>query len=231
MNTTTSKFVHWIARGALGLIARLETVGWEQVPASGQGYVVAANHVGRLDAFLVYALLDRPDIIVMVAEKYRRYALTRFLVRLVDGIFVDRYNADFGAVRETLRRLKKGGILAMTPEGTRSATGNLIAGKPGGIYLAWKAGVPILPVAVTGSEDAVVAQRLKHFRRLEIRIAAGAPFRLPAEADPDRDQAMRRYTDEVMCRISMLLPAERRGVYADHPRLAELLNAAGISHG
>jgi 1-acyl-sn-glycerol-3-phosphate acyltransferase len=146
-------------------------------------------------------------------------------VRLVDGIFIDRYNADFGAVRETLRRLKKGGILAMTPEGTRSSSGNLIAGKPGGIYLAWKAGVPVVPVAVVGSEDAVVERRLKRFCRLQIRITAGTPFRLPAEATSDRDEAMRRYTDEVMCRIAALLPAGRRGVYTDHPRLTELLNA------
>jgi 1-acyl-sn-glycerol-3-phosphate acyltransferase len=224
MNATTHKLVRWTARGLLGLIARVETEGWEHLPASGEGCVLAANHVGRLDAFLVFALLDRQDIIVMVAEKYRRYALTRFLVRLVEGIFIDRYNADFGAVRATLRRLKKGGILAMTPEGTRSASGNLIEGKPGGIYLAWKAGVPVVPVAVTGSEDAVVDRRLKRLRRLQIRIVAGPPFRLPAEAVPDRDEAMRRATDEVMCRIAALLPAGRRGIYAGHPRLAELLN-------
>jgi len=226
MNANTSKIIRGVTRGLLGLIARLDVVGWENLPADGSGCVLAANHIGRLDAFLVYALLDRPDIIIMVAEKYRKYALTRFMVRLVDGIFVDRYNADFGAVRETLRRLKKGGFLAMTPEGTRSSSGNLIAGKPGGIYLAWKAGVPILPVAVTGSEDTIVEQRLKHFRRLEIRIVAGKPFHLPAAAAvTDRDEAMRQATDEVMCRIAALLPAERRGVYADHPRLAEILKA------
>jgi 1-acyl-sn-glycerol-3-phosphate acyltransferase len=192
------------------------------VPAA-QGYVLAANHIGRLDAAMPYYILDRPDIIVMVAEKYQKYALTRWLTRLVNGIFIDRYNADVGALRQTLRRLQGGGILTMTPEGTRSRSGNLNEAKPGGIFLAWKAGVPIVPAALTGCEDAVVRDRLKHFKRLHIKGVAGKSFILPPVHGKDRDALMQEYTDEVMCRIAALLPPERRGFYADHPRLKELL--------
>ena len=124
-----------------------------------QGYVIAANHIGRLDAALPYYVLDRPDIIMVVAEKYEKYAVFRWLVKITNGMFIDRYNADIRAIRETLRRLQPGQILTITPEGTRSKSGNLIQAKPGGIYLAWKAGVPILPVAITGTEDAVVKDR------------------------------------------------------------------------
>ena len=113
-----------------------------------------------LDAALAYYVLDRPDIIMVVAEKYEKYAFFRWLVRITNGMFIDRFNADIKAIRETLRRLQQGQILTITPEGTRSKSGNLIEAKPGGIYLAWKAGVPILPVAITGTEDAVVKDRL-----------------------------------------------------------------------
>ena len=222
MNKTTHRILRFVVRAVLGLIARVEVTGFENAPA-GQGYVIACNHIGRLDAALAYYVLDRPDIIVIVAEKYRRYAFYRWLTRLVDGIFIDRYNADVGALRQTLRRLQTGGILAITPEGTRSKSGNLIEGKPGGIYLAWKAGVPILPAALTGTEDAVVVSRLKRFRRLDIKAAGGPVFTLPPAKGKDRDAVMQRYTDEVMCRIAALLPEERRGVYAEHPRLRELL--------
>ncbi len=73
-------------------------------------------------------------------------------------MFIDRYHTDFGAIREALRRLQQGQFLTVTPEGTRSQSGNLQQAKPGGIYLAWRAGVPILPAANTGCEDAVVKQ-------------------------------------------------------------------------
>ncbi len=221
MDKTTHRIFRSIVRFLLHLIARIEVSGFDNLPAT-QGCVIAANHIGRLDAAMPYYLLDRADIIVMVAEKYRKYALSRWLTHLVNGIFIDRYNADVGALRQTLRRLQAGGILTMTPEGTRSKSGNLIEARPGGIFLAWKAGVPILPAAITGTEDAVVRHRLKHLRRLDIKVVAGEPFTLPPTKGKDRDAHMQAYTDEVMCRIAALLPPERRGVYADHPRLKEL---------
>ena len=195
----------------------------DHLPNSG-GFVIAANHIGRLDAALVYYILDRPDIIMMVAEKYEKYAFYRWLVKLSDAMFIDRYNADLHIVRETLRRLQRGQILAITPEGTRSKTGKLIEAKAGGIYLAMKAGVPILPVGVTGTDDRIVIDRLKHFKRLNIRVVAGQPFTLPLVSGAGRETVLAQYTDEVMCRIAILLPEERRGFYAQHARLSELLN-------
>jgi 1-acyl-sn-glycerol-3-phosphate acyltransferase len=223
MKKTTHRILRFVVRLVLNIIAHIEVAGFEVLPA-GQGFVIAANHIGRLDAALAYYVLDRPDIIMVVAEKYEKYAIFRWLVKITNGMFIDRYNADIKAIRETLRRLQQGQILTITPEGTRSKTGNLIQAKPGGIYLAWKAGVPILPVAITGTEDAIVKDRLKHLKGLNIKVVAGPAFTLPAIEGKDRDAAMQEYTDEVMCRIAALLPPERRGFYAEHPRLKEMLN-------
>jgi len=222
MKKSTHRIFRFIVRLILGFIARVEIVGFENMPAGG--FVIAANHIGRLDAALAYYVLDRPDIIMVVAEKYEKYAFFRWLVKLTNGMFVDRYNADIHAIRETLRRLQQGQVFTITPEGTRSRSGNLIEAKPGGIYLAWKAGVPVLPVALTGTEDALVAKRLKRFKRLDIKVVAGQPFTLPQEVKVrDRVAVMQQYTDEVMCHIAALLPEQRRGVYAEHPFLKELL--------
>lgn len=223
MKKSTHKIFRFIVRVVLRIIACVEIIGSENLPSGG--FVIAANHIGRLDAALAYFVLDRSDIIMVVAEKYEKYGIFRWLVKLTNGMFVDRYNADIHAIRETLRRLQQGQVFTITPEGTRSKSGNLIEAKPGGIYLAWKAGVPVLPVALTGTEDAVVADRLKHFKRLKIKIVAGQSFTLPPVKGKDRDAAMQQYTDEVMCKIAALLPEERRGVYANHPRLKELLKS------
>ena len=222
MKKSTHKIFRFFVRLILGLIARVEVAGFQNLPSGG--FVIAANHIGRLDAALAYYVLDRPDIIMVVAEKYEKYAIFRWLVKLTNGMFVDRYNSDIHAIRETLRRLQQGQVFTITPEGTRSKSGNLIEAKPGGTYLAWKAGVPVVPVALTGTEDAIVVERLKHFKRLKVKIVAVQPFILPPVKGKDRDAAMLQYTDEVMCRIAALLPSERRGVYAENPRLKELLN-------
>ena len=225
MKKTAHRIFRFIVRFLLGLIAHVEIAGLENLPAA-QGFVIAGNHIGRLDPALAYYVLDRPDIIMVVAEKYQKVAFFRWLVRITNGMFIDRYNADIHAIRETLRRLQQGGIFTITPEGTRSKSGNLLEGKPGGIYLASKAGVPILPVAVTGTEDAVVVERLKHFKRLKVKLVIGKAFTLPPVEGRDRDAVLKQYTDEVMCRIAALLPEERRGVYKDLPRLKELLKIA-----
>ena len=217
------KLIRFIVRLMFHIFARIEFTGWENLPRT-PGFVIASNHIGRLDAFLVYHVLDRLDIIMLVAEKYQNHAFTRWMAGLVNGIFIDRFNPDVRALREAMKRLQKGGVLAVAPEGTRSKTGTLIQARPGGIYLAWKAGVPILPVAVTGTQDALVVDRLKHFKRLNIKVVAGSSFTLPQDAKGKaRDALLQEYTDEVMCRIAALLPEEMRGVYTGHPRIKELL--------
>ena len=117
----TYRLTRFLIRLLYRLVARVEVVGAEHVPASG-GLVAVTNHVGRLDAGMPYCLMDRPDIIMLVAEKYRRVVVWRWLARALDGVWVDRFNADMAAVRTCLRRLKKGGVLVIAPEGTRSPT-------------------------------------------------------------------------------------------------------------
>jgi 1-acyl-sn-glycerol-3-phosphate acyltransferase len=56
-------------------------------------------------------------------------------------------------------------------------------------------------------------------------INAGPPFSLPPLGTKDRDAVLRQATDEIMCRIAALIPEKYRGVYADHPRLKQLLAA------
>jgi 1-acyl-sn-glycerol-3-phosphate acyltransferase len=180
-----------------------------------------------LDAALVFHFSQRRDIIMIIAEKYRKIPLIPWFAKQLDGIWVDRFNADFGAVRETLNRLKKGGVLVLAPEGTRSPTGSLQKAWEGASYLAAKAEVPILPVALMGSEDANVLMHLRRLKRTKITIRVGKVFRLPPLPKKDRDAALEAYTDEIMCHIAVLLPPEKRGEYANHPRLKELLEEAG----
>jgi len=206
------------------LFTRLDIKGMENLPAEG-GYIAAANHLGYLDVGIVYLLLNRRDIILIVAEKYRRFAFTRWLVKVLGCIWVERFNADFHAVRAVLKRLHNGGVLVISPEGTRSKTGALIEGKAGSGYLAAKAGLPVLPVAVAGTEDSRAIPQLLRFQRVQIRLRVGKAFTLPPlEGRKDRDRILQEYADETMCRIAALLPPEYRGVYAEHPRLFELLS-------
>jgi 1-acyl-sn-glycerol-3-phosphate acyltransferase len=160
-----------------------------------------------------------------VAEKYRSHPIYGILGHLANVIWLNRFEADYSALRQILERMKQGGLFVIAPEGTRSKTEALQEGKMGVAFLAGKSGYPVLPVALTGTEDRRVVENLKRFRRTKITVSAADPLYITIPQGKGREEAMRQATDEIMCQIAALLPEKHRGVYADHPRLKELLNS------
>ncbi len=216
------KTLRSIVRFMMNIIADVEIVGMEKIP---QGNVIlAANHLGRLDTAVLLYALDREDIIMAIAEKYKNHPLFGVIGRAVDGIWLNRFEADFAALREILVRMKRGGLLVIAPEGTRSKTEALQQGKMGVAFLASKSGYPVLPVAVTGTEDRGITQNLKRLRRSKIKVIAGEKFTIEIPKGRGREEAMMQATEEIMCQIASLLPERYRGVYKDHPRTKELLS-------
>lgn len=205
----------------MNLIADIEVHGIEKLPAGN--VIIAANHLGRLDTATLLYIIDREDIIMPVAEKYKHHPLFGAIGRAANAIWLNRFEADFSALRQILERMEQGGMLVIAPEGTRSKTEALQEGKMGVAFLAGKSGFPVLPVAVTGTEDRAVLENLKRFRRSKITVTAGDVFHVAIPRGKGREQAMQRATDEIMCRLAALLPENYRGVYANHPRLKELL--------
>lgn len=215
------KTLRSIVRFLMKIIADIEINGLEKLPEGN--VIVAANHLGRLDTAVLLCILDREDLIMPVAEKYKTHPLYGAIGRAANAIWLNRFDADYSAFRQILDRMKQGGLLAIAPEGTRSKTEALQAGKMGVAFLASKSGYPVLPVAVTGTQDRGIVENIKHFRRSKITATAANLIYIDIPRGPGREEAMRRTTDEIMCQIGALLPEKYRGVYADHPRLKELL--------
>lgn len=210
-----------IVRFIMGIIAEVEVVGEENLP---QGNVlVASNHLGRLDTAALLCVVDREDIIMAVAEKYKDHFLYGAIGRAVNAIWLNRFEADFAALREILVRMQKGGLMVIAPEGTRSKTESLQQGKMGAAFLANKSGYPVLPVALTGTEDRGVVENLKKFRRSKIKIVIGKPLTIEVPKGKGREEALHQATDEIMCQIAAMLPEKYRGVYKDYLRTRELL--------
>lgn len=210
-----------VVRILFKLLTRYEVIGLENVPLQ-EGCLLASNHLSRLDPPLVYIALDTDRATALVAEKYQKNPFFRWIIDIVGGIYINRGEADLSALRQARDFLQRGGLLGIAPEGTRSRTGALIPAKTGAAYLADRANAPIVPIAITGTEK--VFRQLLRLRRPSLRIEFGKPFRLPPLDRRDRAGSLQRNTDEIMCRIAAMLPEAYRGVYADHPRLKELLD-------
>ena len=215
-------FLRWFIRLLARAIARVEVRGYEYIPPV-KSYVIATNHIGILDAIMAFYALDRWDMYIPVAEKWEQNWFLNWLGRYFNFVFIDRFNPDIQAMRKLIRLMEEGNLLAISPEGTRSRVGSLIEAKPGVTYLATKLNRPIVPIAITGTEDKVILGNLKRLRKSHFTVTAGPHFTLPPLARENRDEMLKQYTDEIMCRIAVLLPEKYRGVYAEHPRLKELL--------
>ena len=214
-------FLRWLIRAIIRIIARVDVRGYEHLPEGS--YVLATNHIGILDAILAFYALDRWDMYIPVAEKWKQNRFLKWLGKYFNFVFIDRYNPDIKAMRTLIHLMEEGNLIAISPEGTRSRVGSLIEAKPGVTYLATKLNRPIVPIAITGTEDKVVLGNLKRLRKSHFTITAGPNFTLPPISRENRDEALKKSTDEIMCRIAAILPEKYRGVYKDHPRTRELL--------
>jgi 1-acyl-sn-glycerol-3-phosphate acyltransferase len=215
-------FLRWLIRTVFRIVAKIDIYGYENIPQKG-GFVIAVNHLGIIDAPMAYYGLDSLDLFIPVAEKWEENPFLKWLGKHLNFIFVNRFEPDLKAMREMIKRMEEGQTLVIAPEGTRARDEKMARGRPGVAYLASKMGWQILPVAISGTQDRILFGNLKRFRRTPVTLTAGKTFTLPPFPKSNREQVLQEYTDEIMCRIAVMLPEENRGYYSDHPRLKEML--------
>lgn len=196
------------------ILTRWEVEGRDNLPPGGP-LLVVFNHLGHLDPALLIATLPW-RITGLAVAGLREVPVTGCLLRLGGAIWVNRGHYDREALRKALAVLKRGDVLVIAPEGRISVTGALERGKTGPVFLAQRANVPILPIGITGTEEA--PEKLKRFQRPHLRVIIGPVFRLP-EHPPGRSrkEQLRANSDFIMRRLAELLPEKYRGVYRKSP--------------
>jgi 1-acyl-sn-glycerol-3-phosphate acyltransferase len=142
----------------------------------------------------------------------REFTLLRWLGDMLGIIWVHRGQPDRRAISAALEALRKGRYVIIAPEGRESVSGALEAGTEGAAFLALEAGVPVVPVTLTGSEFRRIENNLKKLHRSQVTVTIGKPFELPMKKkDPG---ALQEGTRLIMETIARQLPPAFRGVYA-----------------
>ena len=213
---------------------RPEITGSEHIPASG-GAILASNHLSIVDSIFLPLMVDRP---VTFAAKSEYFTGTRPIDRITGAylratkqLSVDRAQARAGQdmLEAALRLLREGALFGIYPEGTRSPDGRLYRGRTGIGWLAANSGLPVIPVAMSGT-DRVLPPGQKVPKVAKIRITVGEPVAVESYRDlPSAARQRRAITDEVMRRIQALSGQEYVPVYASvrKEELAAARNGAG----
>jgi 1-acyl-sn-glycerol-3-phosphate acyltransferase len=106
-------------------------------------------------------------------------------------------------------------MLALAPEGRQSVIGGLDEGTEGAAFLALKSGAPVVPIAMTGTENRNIYSQMKRLRRARVTLTVGKPFHL--QEMPDRQAMLQEGTRQIMKSLADLLPEAYRGNYKPPP--------------
>jgi len=176
--------LYLICRLLAVLIFRIRCDGRHHEPASG-GVLVVSNHQSNLDPVLV-GLCCRRRLNYVARDTLFGFAPFRWFINSLDAIPIDREGTGLGGLKETLRRLKRGEMVLLFPEGTRTRDGRIGRFKSGFCTLARRAKVPVLPIAMEGAYHCWPRQqRLPH--RAVIHLRVGEPV-WPREFDGLSDE-------------------------------------------
>ena len=193
----------------LFLLTRCRVRGKENVPGQG-ALLIVANHLNLADPPLIGASLSRRVAFMAKQELFRSRFSSCFLRNL--GAFpVHRGKLDRKALRQAGQLLAQGQALVMFPEGTRSENARLQPAFYGSALIAFRNGVPVLPVGIAGTEKIKGVAWI--LRRPQITVNIGHPFYLPAVRSRLTKVELAGLTDTIMWHVAELLPPEYRGNY------------------
>jgi 1-acyl-sn-glycerol-3-phosphate acyltransferase len=199
----------------LRLMYRPRTIGLEHIPAEGPA-ILAANHQSFLDDFLLPLMVPRRKVVFLAKADYFDKWYLRWFFKAANVIPVRRESrsASEAALQAGIDALREGKLVGIFPEGTRSPDGKLYRGKTGVARMALEAQVPVIPVAITGTFEAMPYHRkVPRPGRVEIRF--GEPLRFDRHYDTPGDRfALRSVTDEIMYEIMLQSGQEYVDQYA-----------------
>jgi glycerol-3-phosphate dehydrogenase (NAD(P)+) len=181
--------VYWLVRAVLQpfflIYFRMSRIGREHIPAEGP-VIIASNHRSFLDPFVIATMARRPMYYVAKKELFV-WRWEAWLLNALGAFPVDRGAGDPEMIKTAEAILRRGDILLMFPEGTRTRPGALGKPKRGVGRLALETGAPVVPVAVIGTE---AVRRGWRFRPHKVRIRAGRPLHFPHVEDASPALAM-----------------------------------------
>jgi len=192
------------------MFSRYTVSGLENIPKPT--YLVTTNHQAYWDAPAIGSQFS-DTVPTFTARKYKG-TLTGLFFYSGSPIWIEQESADRQALTTALKIIQQGHSFAIAPEGKRSKSGELLEGHEGVAFLATRANIPIVPVAVWGTN--LMFKQL----RPEVHVVVGKPYRLPEGRA--RGEQLTAYTERIMCALAALLPEQYHGYYAGNPLIGEM---------
>ena len=216
-----------VAGPLLRLLWRPRITGLEYIPPEG-GAILASNHLSIVDSIFLPLMLDRPLTFAAKSEYFTGRSVGQRLagtyLRATKQLSVDRAQARAAQdmLEAALALLRRGQLFGIYPEGTRSPDGRLYRGRTGVAWLALNSGLPVIPVAMMGT-DRILPPGHVVPRLHQVSMRIGKPLTFEAYQGTAPGKARRAITDEVIQAIQDLSAQEYVPVYASDRKALEIV--------
>jgi len=180
---------HWFARTWSRMILKtifspVEVIGRENIPSEPAVY--AANHSSAMDIPLVYTNLPMQFRIMAKVELFR-YPFMGWHLTRSGQIPIDEKELNLAGVKKAIKTLKNGSSLMVFPEGGRTPDGQIKKFLSGAFYMAIKAGVPVVPMAIVGAYE-VLKQNTYVIHPGKMQLVIGKPIPTDGYSTREMDQ-------------------------------------------
>ncbi len=210
--------IHRVVAPLAKAVWRPDVTGLENVPATG-GVILASNHLSFVDSVVIPVVVPRKVAFLAKKDYFEGKGIKGFLTRAwfvgIGMLPVDRDDpqAAINSLNTALEVVGRGEAFGIYPEGTRSRDGRLYRGRTGAAHVALTAGIPIVPVAVRGTQD-LMPVGTNRPRLVKVSVKFGPPLDFTGRFDDvPLGKARRAVTDEVMAAIAELSGQEVAGIY------------------
>ena len=182
------KIARVVVQIVLPLLGGITVIGAENIPERGP-VILAPNHRAYMDPPYL-SMVTKRQLRMMAKEELFAYPVLGPLIKALDAFPVKRGSADRGAIRHAVDELKAGHVLGIFPEGKRAHAGTLEPAEKGFALIARQTGVPIVPIALEGT-NLVHPMHEKRLFRARVTATIGKPMTasemLEMYPDPSKD--------------------------------------------
>ena len=198
------KFMILIGKICYFLFANVTVIGKENIPKSGS-ILIVSNHTAYLDPPILAVMLPR-TLYFVTKRELLKYRITAWAMHKLHAIPIRRFALDREGLENIFQHIDEGKAIGFFPEGTRSSSSGLKKANQGAAYIAFKSGVKVVPVGITGTGKINSFLRIPFpFCKIVVNIGKAIEF--------DQREDLDKGTEVIMSKIAELLPESLRGIY------------------
>lgn len=215
------KIINFAVDVYINKYAKLKIIGEDKLKEIKSPVIFICNHLSNADGLILNKVLKDQDVTFIMGVKLTQDPMTNLGCKIVKTIQITPSSPDKNAISNLVKHVRGGNNILIFPEGTRSRNGKMIKAKKGIYLIAKLCKVPIVPIAIYGSEKFMPIDKdgnmnNETFNNADVYVSVGDKIDIPDKIKSEtKEEFEERFINTLMHKVAIMLPREYRGVYEE----------------